>query len=220
MTIENIALTGLLSSITGLLGLLLGASKFHLKSELGREANRTNKEAKLVSERALYLRITDIVKEHHSKEKIRDRGDLYAAFRRVLKSKNPKLIMNKFFEHEEQPIIAEDFTPEEIRLISSVANYYEYLGIMVVSGKEKFGKKDYHMLLSMLHNSTSKVFNLIRPYKDELTNQNTRPSDWGENFNKLHKEVVKYRECNPKLVEDEQYYFSLSDLQDRRFFTF
>lgn len=76
--------------------------------------------------------------------------------------------------------------------VSTLANYYEAIGMFLQGGWNIFPKEARNTMLEMLHNSVTRSWTLIDEHKD-IINPN-RASDWAGSFKWLYDKAKAYRQ--------------------------
>jgi hypothetical protein len=129
-----------------------------------------------------YLQFHSIIAKHHSEE--------ITGLRRIVRDK----LESKAEEATKQEKTLAELDHEFHLKVSTLANYYESLG-MFLEGSWHFLPKDVkNTMMAMLHNSVFEHWPPINKYKS-LIHPNP-PRDWAQSFQWLYSEVVKYREKN------------------------
>jgi hypothetical protein len=130
------------------------------------------------TQQSAYLKLYEVVQKHHSREITDLRATVHRLDETV--SKIPKGQTLQSYDS--------DFHSK----ISSLANYYESLGMFLQYRWDKFPPEGKSMMIAMLHNSVDKTWPLIEKHKDTIYPKGC-PPDWAQSFQWLHKQVENYR---------------------------
>ncbi len=133
----------------------------------------------LENRRAMYLAFYNIIEKHHSRELT----ELRRAVRESLDEKAKQAIEEgKSLFQIDQELHAK---------VSTLANYYESLGMFLQGAETLFPKRIRNTMLEMLHNSVTKHWEQIDQYKKII--HPSRPMDWAQSFQWLYNQVAEYR---------------------------
>jgi len=127
-----------------------------------------------------YLSFYEIVQKHHTKEMTQLRKDVFSQ------------IDQKVKQARDQKKPLQEIDDAFHSRVSELANYYESLGLFLQGGWEIFPNSAKHMMLEMLHNSTTKAWESIKDNFD-IIYPNKRPRDWAGSFQWLYGKVTEYR---------------------------
>ncbi len=140
-----------------------------------RHARKTFQENRNIS----YLNFYNIIQKHHSREITDLRRTVRDGFKVVAETARKKGLPIKDID-------------ESMHLeVSTLANYYESLGMFLQGGWHFFPKEVQETMLEMLHNSATEHWSQLAPYKDLIHPR--RPNDWAKSFEWLNNKCVAYR---------------------------
>lgn len=138
-------------------------------------AKRLFSENRLLS----YYNFHNIISKHHTEE--------LTELRRTVREQ----LSSKAAEAKKQHKTLQDIDPNFHLKVSTLANYYESIGMFLQGGWRFFPDEVKETMMQLLHNSVSKHWPEINEYKSLI--HPDRPRDWAQSFQWLYEQVTEYR---------------------------